>query len=375
MEFINLIARYDYNRVKEQIYSKTETDVQRALTKDVCTLDDFMAILSPAADGFLENMAQLSNERTVKRFGKTMQMYVPLYLSNYCTNHCVYCGFNHDNLLTRNILNDNDILAEIKSIRSLGFEHILLVTGESRKSDAAYLEHAIKLIKNDFAQISIEVQPLKEEEYRNLIDAGLHAVYLYQETYNRERYKIYHPRGQKSIYENRIDCYERMGRAGVHKIGLGVLLGLDDWRIDSFYLALHLDYLRKKYWKTKYSISFPRLRPHAGSFEPPFHVNERALIQLICAYRIFDQDIELSLSTRESPYFRNHAVPLGITSMSSGSHTEPGGYAKPNNELQQFEPNDNRSPAEFSAMVRSKGYETVWKDWDNCMQMSEKATL
>jgi 2-iminoacetate synthase len=362
MEFIDVLAQYDYDRVREQIYNKTEADVQRALASNNRTVADFMALVSPAASAYIEQMAVLSNRDTLQRFGKTIQMYVPLYLSNYCTNHCVYCGFNHDNKLTRTILSDEEILAEIKSIKALNFEHILLVTGESRKSDVAYLRHAIELISKDFAQVSIEVQPLKEDEYRSLMEVGLHAVFLYQETYNRIKYKDYHPAGQKAIYEYRLDSYERLGRAGIRKMGLGVLLGLDDWRVDTFYMALHLDYLRKKYWKTRYSVSFPRLRPHVGEFQPPYHVTERDLLNLICAFRLFDRDLELSLSTRESPYFRNNVLPLGITAMSAGSHTEPGGYATPNDALQQFAPNDDRSPADFVAMVKSKGYEAVWRD-------------
>lgn len=369
MDFIDIIRNVDHEDVLQQIYAKTATDVEVALSKEKCSLNDFMALISPAAAAYLEYMAQESRRRTQKRFGKTIQMYVPLYLSNYCTNHCVYCGFNHSNDITRTILSADDIRNEAETIRSLGFEHILLVTGESPKCGASYLNDAIKLIRPLFSQISIEVQPLKQDEYEMLIASGLHAVYLYQETYNATKYKDYHPRGLKANYAHRIDTFERMGRAGIHKMGLGVLLGLDDWRIDSFYLAMHLDYLRKRYWKTKYSVSFPRLRPHAGSFNPPFHATERDLLQLICAYRIFDTDLELALSTRESPRFRDNAMQLGITSMSAGSHTEPGGYAADNGALKQFEPNDNRSPEQVMEMIKSQGYETVWKDWDVYMQM------
>jgi 2-iminoacetate synthase len=301
-----------------------------------------------------------------------MQLYVPLYLSNHCTNHCLYCGFNHSNEIPRTILSPDEICNEAATIRAMGFEHILLVTGESAKAGAGYLKDAIALMKPFFSQISIEVQPLEENEYITLIGEGLHSVYLYQETYNREAYKIYHPRGKKADFAYRIDTFERMGRAGIHKMGLGVLLGLDDWRVDSFYLALHLAYLRKKYWKTKFSVSFPRLRPHAGNFNPPYHASERDLLQLICAYRLFDPDLELALSTRESPSFRDHALKLGITSMSAGSRTEPGGYATQTDALKQFEPHDNRSPEEVCAMIKKQGYEAVWKDWDAFMQLAKQ---
>jgi 2-iminoacetate synthase len=368
MEFIDLLQCYPYQEVKDKIYSSTSSDVERALSSSTCSLQNFAALLSPAADEYLEDMAQLSNNLTLKRFGKTMQLYVPLYLSNYCTNHCVYCGFNHNNKLLRTILKPEEISLEAKTIREMGFEHILLVTGESPKAGVNYLKSSIEQLNIHFSQISIEVQPLNQDEYEILIDAGLHAVYLYQETYNSIKYKDYHPAGMKANFANRIDAFERMGKAGIHKMGLGVLLGLDDWRLDSFFLALHLDYLRKKYWKTKYSVSFPRLRPHAGSFEPPYHATERNLLQLICAYRIFDHELELALSTRESPWFRDNAMSLGITSMSAGSHTEPGGYATHTGALEQFAPNDNRSPELVYSMIKSKGYEPVWKDWDGCLQ-------
>jgi 2-iminoacetate synthase len=371
MEFIDIVGNVNHEDTLGQIYGKTSADVEIALSKQKCSLSDFMALISPAATPYLEHMAQESLRRTRKRFGKTIQMYVPLYLSNYCTNHCVYCGFNHNNEITRTILSADNIRTEAEAIRSMGFEHILLVTGESPKCGASYLKEAIELLRPLFSQISVEVQPLKQDEYELLIDSGLHAVYLYQETYNSVKYKDYHPRGMKANYAYRLDTFERMGRAGIHKMGLGVLLGLDDWRLDSFYLALHLDYLRKKYWRTKYSVSFPRLRPHAGSFNPPFHATERDLLQLICAYRIFDQDLELALSTRECPHFRDNAMQLGITAMSAGSHTEPGGYASDNGALKQFEPNDNRSPQEVMNMIKSQGYETVWKDWDAYMQLSQ----
>jgi 2-iminoacetate synthase len=245
-----------------------------------------------------------------------------------------------------------------------------LVTGESNRADATYLQNAISQIKPSFSQISIEVQPFKQDEYETLIQSGLHSVYLYQETYNREKYKTYHPRGMKADFLYRLDTYERMGRAGIHKMGLGVLLGLDDWRIDSFYAAMHIEYLRKKFWKTRYSVSFPRLRPHTGNFESPFHTSERDLLQLICAYRIFDSDLELALSTRESARFRDHVMKLGVTAMSAGSRTEPGGYISHPDALKQFDPNDERSPLEVIEMIKSQGYEPVWKDWDACLQVA-----
>ena len=231
-----------------------------------------------------------------------------------------------------------------------------------------YFKHAIQLIKPYFAHISIEVQPLETEEYKELIALGLNTVLVYQETYREEDYKKHHPKGKKSNFYYRLDTPDRLGKAGVHKMGLGALIGLEDWRTDSFFCAAHLDYLEKTYWESKYSISFPRLRPFSGGLEPKVAMNDRELVQLICAYRIFNEEVELSLSTRESQKFRDHVFQLGITSMSAGSKTDPGGYAAEEEALEQFEISDERSPQQIAAMIRSKGYEAVWKDWDLVLQ-------
>jgi len=369
--FNNIINQYDWNATQKSILSKSSRDVEEALSNPHKDMEDFKSLLSPAAIPYLEQMAKLSRQLTLKRFGKTIQLYIPLYLSNVCENECLYCGYNRANAIKRITLTDEEILKEIEIIKSFGFRHILLVTGESRYAGVEYLNHVLQLIRSHFSLISIEVQPLEQKEYELLISSGLNSVYLYQETYNRIHYKNYHLFGKKTDFDFRLDTYERLGRSGVHKIGLGVLLGLEDWRTDSFFTALHLKYLQKRYWKTKYSVSFPRLRPHSGNFEPNCTMTERELLQLICAYRIFDEDVELSLSTRESEKFRNHAFTLGITAMSAGSKTEPGGYAIHSNALKQFEPDDNRSPAEIKELILSQGYEAVWKDWDVYMQMTD----
>jgi 2-iminoacetate synthase len=250
----------------------------------------------------------------------------------------------------------------------------------------SYLANAVKLLRPHFSNISIEVQPLEEDEYKQLISLGVHSVLVYQETYNRERYAEYHTKGKKSNFSYRIETPERLGRAEVHKIGLGALIGLDDWRTDSFFTAMHLDYLEKKFWQTKYSISFPRLRPHtsprpeghpspAGEGKGVRCMTDKELTQLICAYRIFDEEVELSLSTRESPAFRDNIIKLGITSISAGSKTNPGGYASAPESLEQFEIHDERTPQEIAAMIREKGYEAVWKDWDRTYQVEKENTL
>lgn len=363
--FIEIFNQYNWDEVKQRIYSKTAADVEAALGRQSRTLDDFMALISPAAAAYLEPMARLSQQLTRQRFGKTIQMYVPMYLSNECNNICTYCGFSLDNKVRRRTLSATEIVQEATAIRSMGYEHVLLVTGEANHTvHVPYFKNAINLLKKQFAHISMEVQPLDEADYSELIAEGLHTVLVYQETYHREDYKKHHPKGKKSNFQYRIETPDRLGRAGVHKIGLGILIGLEDWRTDSFFTALHLQYLERTYWQTKYSISFPRLRPFSGGLEPKVEMVDRELVQLICAWRIFNQEVELSLSTRELPRFRDHVIQLGITSISAGSKTNPGGYAVEPESLEQFEIADERSPAEMARVISSVGYEPVWKDWD-----------
>lgn len=370
IDYTEEIDLLDWDAVKSSISTKTEEDVRIALRKNRLDIEDFKALISPVAAPYLQQMAAKSRQLTQQRFGKTMQFYIPLYLTNACTNHCVYCGFNHENKIKRIILNDEEILNEVKAIKALGnFEHILLVTGESpRHAGVEYLENAIKLIKPYFSSISIEVQPMEQEEYERLIAAGLNSVYIYQETYHKERYTVYHPKGKKRDFNYRLDTYDRLGRAGIHKMGLGVLIGLEDWRTDVTMMAMHLRYLQRRYWKTKYSISFPRMRPHTGEgFKPNVILKDRELAQLIFAFRLFDHDVEMALSTREMPDFRNNMTQLGITSLSAGSKTEPGGYYSYPNALEQFEMADNRHPSEVLEAVQERGYEVVWKDWDHVL--------
>ncbi|MDX1774702.1 2-iminoacetate synthase ThiH [Oceanihabitans sediminis] len=363
--FKDIFNQYNWDTLMQEIYSFTATDVQQVLLKDEINLADFQVLISPAAKPFIENLAQRSKALTRKRFGNTIQMYVPMYLSNECQNICTYCGFSLTNKIPRKTLTDEEILKEVAYIKQLGYDHILLVTGEANSTvGVAYLKNAIKLIRDHFSNISIEVQPLNQEEYETLIDEGLYAVLVYQETYNRATYKTHHPKGKKSNFDYRLDTPDRLGKAGIHKIGLGALFGLDDWRVDSFYTALHLKYLQQTYWKTKYSISFPRLRPHEGEVPPKVEMTDADLVQLICAYRLLDEDVELSMSTRESETFRNNVINLGITSMSAESKTNPGGYVVDRQSLEQFEISDERGTNKIKAMIQSQGYEVVWKDWD-----------
>lgn len=365
-DFLDQVQSIGWEETQQSIYHKTEADVLRALGKKKRDLEDFKALISPAAAPYLEQMAQLSHQITQKRFGKTIQMYIPMYLSNECQNICTYCGFSMDNKLRRVTLTEKQIHEEISVIKSYGYDHILLVTGEANRTvGMEYFRKVIPMIRPHFSHISMEVQPMDQHEYEELNSLGVNTILVYQETYHEENYKFHHPKGKKSNFAYRIETPDRLGKAEIHKIGLGVLLGLEDWRTDSFYCAMHLDYLEKKYWKTKYSVSFPRLRPYTGNLEPKVNITDKELVQLICAYRIFNEDVELSMSTRESETFRNNIIKLGITSISAGSKTDPGGYASDMEALEQFEISDERSPGEIANVIRKQGYEAVWKDWDD----------
>lgn len=363
--FKDIFEQYDWDSIQQKIQNITEIEVKYSLAKTRRTVDDFLVLISPAAAPYLEKMAQISRALTQKRFGRTIQMYVPMYLSNECQNICTYCGFSLDNKLKRKTLNDSEILQETAALKQVGFDHVLLVTGEANYTvNINYFLNAVGLIRSKFSNISVEVQPLSTEEYESLHRVGVHTVLVYQETYHREVYKQYHPKGKKSNFDFRLETPDRVGTAGIHKIGLGVLLGLEDWRTDSFFTALHLDYLQKKYWQSKYSVSFPRLRPAEGIIEPNFIMGDKDMVQLICAYRLWNEELEISVSTRENEKFRDNIISIGATSMSAGSKTNPGGYVVDTQSLEQFETSDERSVGEVVEVIKAAGYEPVWKDWD-----------
>lgn len=365
--FSEEINKYSWDDTTKQIYAMTDADVRRALSKEQCTVEDFMALVSPAAVPYLEEMATLSRQYTRERFGRTMSMFIPLYLTNSCANSCVYCGFHVSNPMPRTILTPEEMEQEFRAIKRLApFENILLVTGENpAKAGVGYLAKALDIAKRHFANLKIEVMPLSTEEYTELVKHGLNGVICFQETYHRERYNIYHPRGMKSKFDWRIDAPDRMGAAGVHSIGMGVLIGLEEWRTDVTMMALHLRYLQQRYWRTRYSVNFPRLRPaENGGFQPNVVMTDKELAQLTFAMRIFDHDVDISYSTRETPVIRDGMARLGVTTMSAESKTEPGGYFTHPQSLEQFAVSDERTAMEVYNRLKELGIEPVWKDWD-----------
>ncbi|MCU0848785.1 MAG: 2-iminoacetate synthase ThiH [Spirochaetes bacterium] len=363
--FLDSVKNYSWGAVSERILSSTEDDVLRALRNGAADAEGIRALLSPAAGKYLDIMSALSAKITRARFGNTVQLYAPLYISNECSNRCLYCGFNADNDIKRVTLNEEQIREEARALHEKGFRHVLLLTGEdTRAVPAGSLRDAVEAMHSVFASVSIEVYPMDAEGYRSMTESGADGLTLYQETYNRGTYSAMHPSGKKSDYEWRLDAPDRGGMAGFRRIGIGALLGLSDWRTDSFFTALHALYLSKKYWKTQVLVSFPRIRNAPGGFSPPAEVADRDLAQLICAMRIILPDAGLVLSTREPARLRDRLVPLGITSMSAGSKTSPGGYSDTGLADGQFSVEDTRSPEEITAMLKKSGLDPVWKDWD-----------
>lgn len=369
--FADVIDSFDWDKTIEEVNKASLEDVDAVLKKastsnTLLSPEELGVLLSPAASQRLEEMAVLAKSITDRRFGKTISLYIPMYVGNACTNKCVYCGFNHDNDFSRTILSEEEIERECKAIKELGpFQNLLLVAGEYPSlCGVDYLEKVLSTCRPYFHNLTLEVQPMKSVHYKRLTESGLNGVVCFQETYNKKAYPKYHPHGMKSHFDWRLNGFDRMGEAGLHKIGLGALLGLEDWHGEAVMMGRHLRYLQKKYWRSRFSINFPRLRPSESGFKPNFIVSDKDIVQLSCAFRIFDADLDISFSTREDPRFRDSIIGLGVTSLSAGSKTEPGGYSHPHEALEQFEVSDSRTPHEVEKAIRSRGYDPVWKDWD-----------
>jgi 2-iminoacetate synthase len=370
VSFYDEIKRTNWTEIEREIQARTEADVETALGAvgpGGIDLDHFMSLLSPAAEGCLEQMAQHSHLVTRQRFGKTVSLFAPLYVSNFCSNSCAYCGFNSKNPVRRLALTPEQVRDEGEFIHRLGFRNLLLVSGEDPEvASLDYFTRIIGPLRSLFSSIAVEIYPMSTDQYRALIACGVDGLTVFQETYSEELYGRFHPGGKKRNYRWRLETPDRGGEAGFRRIGLGALLGLGNWRMEGFYMGLHTKYLMRKYWKSQVSISFPRLRPAAGSFQPPYPVSDLNFVQLLTALRLFLPDTGFTLSTREPADFRDHLIMLGITSMSAGSKTDPGGYTHPqeNGAEAQFEIADHRDPETVAEVIRQKGYEPVWKDWD-----------
>ena len=351
----------------------------------------FEALICPCSEAELEARAREARCLTRRHFGATMRLFAPLYLSNECVNSCRYCGFSRENPILRVTLTPEQVETEARHLLEKGFRNLLLVAGEHpRYVSRSYLVECVERLRAlGVPSIHLEVGPMETDDYRPLVEAGAEGLVVYQETYDRRVYAAMHLAGPKKDYDWRLACPQRACTAGFRRVGLGALLGLADWREEAAALAHHLDALLKSCWKTFFTVSMPRLRPAAGEFEPSVHVSDRDLAQFVIATRLAFPQVGITLSTRESPALRDGLAGVGVTMMSAGSHTEPGGYTGVGREdlhrtakgcrvelasgaissegehaTEQFAIADARSAEEVAARLRGLGLEPVWKDWD-----------
>ena len=393
MSFVSELNRLPRRDLVARSIGASVDEARRSLRQPRPTLADFGRLISPAAAGLMEDMALRSQAITRRRFGNIIRMFAPLYLSNECVNNCKYCGFSRDNPILRVTLTVEEVMREAKALQAEGFRNILLVAGEHPKFVGRdYMADCIAALHKEVPGISLEIGPMETEDYRLLVEAGADGLVVYQESYDRDVYADMHVSGPKRDFDWRLETPERAYAAGFRRLGIGALYGLADWRLEAISLAAHAQYLLRRCWKSQLTVSLPRLRPCAGEFQPLTHLSERDLAQLVCALRLFLPDAGLTLSTRERPEFRDGLIPLGITMVSAGSHTEPGGYTGAGRDkihhtergriveltasasewqtpgataaTGQFVIADDRSSAQVAAMLRRIGYEPVWKDWD-----------
>lgn len=368
MSFLTELDAWPAERVRTCIEAATADDVDRAIAREERTPHDLCALLSPAALDRLEPMAQEAHRLTRRHFGRVIKMYVPIYVSNVCGADCTYCGYSvrSGNKEKRLTLTEAETRRECEVVAGQGFQSLLLLTGEARRAvPPSQIADAVSIAHEYFPSVSIEVYSLSEDDYRLMVDRGLEGVTLYMETYDKATYEKVHLKGEKMDYLFRLDALDRAGRAGVRRLGVGALLGLFDSHIDAFWTAMHARYLQRTCWQSEVSVSFPRLQHTPERFSIPRLVSNQDLVQLMLATRLFLPEAGITISTRERPPFRDRLIPLGVTMMSAGSSTRPGGYATHGEDtLEQFEVEDTRTPAEVAAAIRSFGYEPVWKDYD-----------
>ena len=392
MSFLAQFDRLPIADLLARAHTAGPAEVRAALAQDPRSLAGFAALLSPAAGEFLPELARRARALTLQRFGRVVRLFAPLYLSNECINNCRYCGFSRDNPIVRVTLSVEEVVREAAALRAQGFRNLLLVAGEHpRFVSDRYLRDCVAALHPDTPSLSLEVGPMDTAEYRPLVAAGAEGLVVYQETYDREVYARMHTSGPKRDFAWRLETPERAYAAGFRRLGIGALFGLADWRFEAVCVAAHAAYLLRHCWKAFLTISLPRLRPCAGAFQPPAPMSDRELAQLLCALRLQFPDVGLVLSTREPAPLRDGLVPLGITLMSAGSHTEPGGYtgagrarlhrtergrivelgasewAPDAAATGQFDIADERPAAAVAERLRQLGYEPVWKDWDTAL--------
>lgn len=364
MGFYDLLEQSKTQNITQFLASVTERDVARTLSKSRLSARDFLSLLAPAAQAFLEQMAVRARSLTQQHFGRVIFLYAPLYVADFCENSCLYCSFSATHSYPRRLLSLPEVSEQAQALAQMGLKAVLLLSGESRKAaPATYLRECVRGLQKYFSSVAIEVYPLQEEEYRDLVLSGLDGVTVYQEVYNEAVYGAVHTQGPKADFRFRLETAERACRAGVRTVTIGALLGLDDWRRETFFTGLHAQYLQGAFPAVELGVSVPRIQPHLGSFVPPAPLLDRELVQVILALRLFLPRVSLTLSTRERPALRDALVGLGITRMSACSSTVVGGYTAKGAQVAQFEVSDSRSADEIRQMLKASGYQPVAQDW------------
>lgn len=352
------------------------------------------ALLAQDSRTSLEQLAQRSQQVTRRHFGRTMRLFAPLYLSNECVNNCSYCGFSRDANILRTTLTVDQVVTEARHLHAQGFRNLLLVAGEHPKFvSEGYLQECLDALKSFIPTLAIEVGPMEDDQYREIVHHGAEGLVVYQETYDRGVYETLHTAGPKKNFNWRLDCPERAYAGGFRRIGIGALFGLADWRLEALALCAHLEYLYRHCWKAQLTVAFPRMRPYAGNYQytpdPDRYLEDRNLLRLICAFRILFPQVGIVLSTREPGELRDSLAPLGVTHMSAGARTEPGGYTGAGSEdlhltvkgrrveldshtgcekaTEQFQISDTRSAGEIATALRSRDLDAVWKDWEQSL--------
>ena len=362
-KFYKIIEQYRNFDYKDFFNKLNPCNIENAIYSRNMSELEFLALLSPLAEKYLEELAQKAQQTTIRHFGKIIQLYTPMYISNYCNNQCLYCGFKKENKIERKQLTFDEIEKEAVEIAMSGMRHILVLTGSAPNvATPDYILNAVRTIKKHFPSVSIEMYPMNKEEYKSLFYAGVDGLTIYQETYDEKLYAKLHPTGPKSNYQYRLSAPDRGCLAGIRRINLGILLGLKGWRQDIFLAALHCAYMQREYPATEISISLPRIQPHDGNYTSQIPVTDKNMVQILTAFRLFMPRAGINISTRENPYFRDNVISLGITNMSAGCTTAVGGHTKEDT-AKQFEIADTRTVKEVQNLIYNKGYQPVFKDW------------
>jgi 2-iminoacetate synthase len=365
MSFFSVYDQYQKKDIEKTIDAVNQHAVLRSLNKNALSIDDFAALIAPAAHPCLEQIAQKAHDITRRYFGNTIHLFTPMYLSNYCNNRCLYCGFNHDVQIERYQMSYEEVEKEARCISSTGLKHILILTGDAPKmASVSYLKSCCDILKKYFSAISIEIYALDLQGYEALIQSGVDGLTIYQETYNPTLYDTLHPAGPKKDFQFRLDAPQRGAEAGMRNVTIGTLLGLDNWRNDIFFTALHASWLEKHYPETEISIALPRIRPYHGCYQPGYQVSDQDMVQMIIAIRLFLPRCGITISTRERESFRNNILKLGVTKMSAGSTTAVGGHSLTHSQHNQFEISDKRSVEQMAAFLEKNNIQPVFKDWE-----------